>query len=373
MTMAAENGAGSGGTAGGDGAQPRLVAAPVLREFAAGLFAAAGLRAEDADRVARCLVGADLRGTMTHGVSRCPIYLDRLARGVVNPRPRIAVENLAPALARVDGDNGMGFLAAGRAMEEAIRRARLCGIGLVVVRRSNHFGVAASYLQQALDEGMAAFVFTNASPTMPVWGGRVPFLGTSPFGFAAPGAEGAPPLLLDMATSVVARGRIRRAAAEGRPIPEGWALDAAGRPTTDAQAAYEGLVLPLGGPKGSGLSLMMEVMAGVLSGSAFGGEVGDQYRDRDRPQDVGHCLIALDPSLVIAPEDYRARYAALVARARACPPVDPDRPILLPGEPEALVEARRRREGIPVAAADRAALRAEAARLGVALPEALAA
>lgn len=340
------------------------VAAPELRECVAGLFHAAGLAPADADTVAACLVGADLRGIASHGVSRCAIYLDRLAQGVVVARPELAVTDLAPALARVDGGNGMGFIAASRAMDEAIRRARLCGIGMVVVHRSNHFGIAASYLKQAVAARQAAFVFTNASPTMPVWGGRVPFLGTSPFGFAAPGAGEAPPLILDMATSVVARGRIRRALAEGAPIPEGWALDAAGRPTTDPQAAYDGLILPLGGPKGSGLSLMMEVLAGVLSGSAFGGEVGDQYRDRDRPQDVGHCMIAIDPSLVVTPEAYRSRYAALVARAKACEPIDAGRPILLPGEPEALTEAKRRREGIPLPEADRSMLRAEAERLG---------
>lgn len=348
------------------------VAAPELRECVAGLFHAAGLLPADADTVAACLVGADLRGLASHGVSRCAIYLDRLARGVVVARPDVRVSDLAPALARVDGGNGMGFIAATRAMDEAIRRARLCGIGMVVVQGSNHFGIAASYLRQAVAAGQAAFVFTNASPTMPVWGGRVPFLGTSPFGFAAPGAGEAPPLILDMATSVVARGRIRRAMAEGQPIPEGWALDAEGRPTTDARAAYDGLILPLGGPKGSGLSLMMEVMAGVLSGAAFGGAVGDQYRDRDRAQDVGHCMIAVEPALVIGAADYRRRYATLVAGAKACPPIDPASPVLLPGEPEARMEAQRRRDGIPLPEADLAMLRAEAERLGCPLPAFLA-
>jgi LDH2 family malate/lactate/ureidoglycolate dehydrogenase len=135
---------------------------------------------------------------------------------------------------------------------------------------------------EAIDAGYAAFVFTNASPSMPVWGGRTPFLGTSPFAFGAPGGDGSPPIILDMATSVVARGKIRRAMQTGEAIPAGWALDADGRETTDARRAYEGIVLPLGGPKGSGLSLMMEIVAGVMSGAAYGGKVGDQYRDLDR-------------------------------------------------------------------------------------------
>lgn len=345
------------------------VRAEDLEDFAAGLYRAAGVSPDDARTIAGCLVEADLRGVTTHGVSRVPVYLDRLRQGLVNPRPAITTEDLAPALARVDADNGPGFIGARRGMDEALRRARMCGIGMVLVKNSTHFGMAASYLLQATRDGMAAFVFTNASPAMPVWGGRVPFLGTSPFAFGTPGTDGSPPLILDMATSVVARGKIRQAVQRGEPIPEGWALDADGRPTTDAKAAYEGLILPLGGPKGSGLSLMMEVLAGVLSGSSFGGEVGNQYFDNDRPQNVGHCFIALSPALALSPADYRARYDALVRRARACDPVDPARPVLMPGEPEALTEATRRRDGIPLTQEDRAVLRDEAGKVGVPVPE----
>jgi L-2-hydroxycarboxylate dehydrogenase (NAD+) len=350
------------------GGSGRTVRAEELRAFVAALFVAHGVCEADAATVAGCLVEADLRGVASHGVGRVPIYLRRLREGLVDPRPPLAIEALTPVAARLDGANGLGFVVARRAMAEAMARAESFGVGLVFAHRSTHFGMAASYLRQAVEAGLAAFVFTNASPAMPVWGGRTPFLGTSPFAFGAPGGERSAPIILDMATSVVARGKIRRAAAAGEPIPEGWALDAEGRPTTDARAAYDGLVLPLGGPKGSGLSLMMEVLGGVMSGSAFGGEVGNQYRDHDRPQNVGHCFVALRPDLAVSADAYRTRLDALVERAKASPRLVEDRPILMPGEPEALIEAARLRDGIPLSAEDRAGLRGEAERAGLEPP-----
>ena len=343
----------------------RTIPAEVLHRVIAALFEAHGLERADASRVAECLVEADLRGVTSHGVGRVPIYTERLRRGLVTARPQLRWEALTPVAARLDGDNALGFIVATHAMEGAILRAKDYGIGLVLAYRSTHFGMAASYLRQAIEAGLAALIFTNASPAMPVWGGRVPFLGTSPFAFGAPGGERALPVILDMATSVVARGKIRRAAATGEPIPAGWALDADGRPTTDAQKAYEGLVLPLGGPKGSGLSLMMEILAGVMSGSAFGGAVGNQYVDFDRPQNVCHCLIALRPDLAEGLAAYRARIDLLIERAKACPRVDGVEEILMPGEPEARIEAARRRHGIPLPAEDLAALAQELSRAGI--------
>jgi LDH2 family malate/lactate/ureidoglycolate dehydrogenase len=338
-----------------------------LEAFVAELFARAGVPEADAGLVASLLVEADLRGVASHGVGRVPIYLDRLRKRLVAAKPIIEVTEVAPAAVAVDGGNGLGFVVATRAISEACGRAGRFGIGVAFARRSNHFGMAASYLRQAIEAGFAAFVFTNASRAMPVWGGREPFLGTSPFAFGAPGADGAPPILLDMATSVVARGKIRRAAQRGEPIPEGWALDAEGRPTTDAKAAYDGLILPLGGPKGSGLSLMMEIVAGVMSGAAFGGEVANQYFD-EREQDVGHAFVALAPGLVVGLDGYRARMAELVARAKACPRADGFDEILMPGEPEARLAAERLRTGVPLSAEDCASLAAEARRADMPLP-----
>ncbi|CAH0343167.1 Ldh family oxidoreductase [Rhizobium sp. CECT 9324] len=338
-----------------------------LEDAVARIFSGVGVPAADAAAVAHYLVLADLRGIATHGVSRIPIYAERIRRGVVTAVPEIRIRRPMPAAVHVDGDNGLGFIVARRAMQEAIAAAAQCGIGMASVSNSTHFGMAAAYLLEAVEAGYAAFVFTNASPSMPVWGGRTPFLGTSPFAFGAPGGQGSPPIILDMATSVVARGKIRQAAKKGVPIPAGWALDADGRETTDASRAYAGIVLPLGGPKGSGLSLMMEVIAGVMSGSAYGGKVGDQYRDLDQPQNVGHSFIAFKPDMFLESAIYGDRMDDLVGRARDCPRVEEDQPILMPGEPEAARMAERMRAGIPLAGDELAMLVEQAGLAGFAL------
>src|SRR6202158_2863425 len=179
-----------------------------------------------------------------------------------------------------------------KAMAPAMARAREFGVGLVSARNSTHFGMAACYTLQALEAGFISFVFTNASRAMPPWGGREAFLGTSPFAAAAP-AGNEVPFDLDMSPAVAARGKIRRAARRGEAIPLGYALDAQGRPTTDPNAALEGGVMqPIGGPKGSGLSMLMDVLCGVITGAGCAGDVGNQFLDFERPQDVGHFLLA---------------------------------------------------------------------------------
>ncbi len=189
-----------------------------LRPFVTALFESTGVPHADADRVAECLVQADLRGVSSHGVGRVPIYLDRLRKGLVKTHPTFVVERPFTSAARVDGDNGLGFLVGTKAMQVATEIACEHGIGFVLAYHSNHFGMAASYLQQAVDANLAAFVFTNASRAMPIWGGREPFLGTSPFAFAAPAGPERPAVMLDMAMSVVARGKVRRAMQRGEPI-----------------------------------------------------------------------------------------------------------------------------------------------------------
>ncbi|QDA36946.1 Ldh family oxidoreductase (plasmid) [Paracoccus liaowanqingii] len=347
--------------------QNQVFTEAVLTDAVTGIFATHGVPQADARRVAKCLVLADLRGVSSHGVSRVPIYLDRLRRGLVKAAPNMVLDRPMSVAARLDADNALGFVAATRAMAEAVDMARVHGMGMCAVRRSTHFGMAANYLLQATDAGMAAFVFTNASRAMPIWGGRAPFLGTSPFAFAAPAGER--PVVLDMALSVVARGKVRRAAARGEPIPLGWALDADGNPTTDAQKGYEGVVLPLAGPKGSGLSLMMEIMAGVMSGSAFGGAVGNQYSDFDAPQDAGHVFLAFRPDLFLEPGHYETRIKELIRRAKDQPRAAGVEEIMMPGEIEARATLARRRDGIRLDGEDLRLLAQEAARAGVPLPQ----
>ncbi|MFN3661769.1 Ldh family oxidoreductase [Yoonia sp.] len=346
--------------------QSAIFTEAALTSAVAAMFVAHDVPEGDARRVAECLVLADLRGVVSHGVSRVPIYLDRLRRGLVKAQPQMVMERPLSVAARLDADDALGFVAATRAMAEAVDMARNHGMGMCAVRRSTHFGMAANYLLQATDSGMAAFVFTNASRAMPIWGGRSPFLGTSPFAFAAPAGER--PVVLDMALSVVARGKVRRAAARGEPIPVGWALDADGNPTTDAQKGYEGVVLPLAGAKGSGLSLMMEIIAGVMSGSAFGGNVRNQYTDFDAPQDVGHVFMAFRPDVFLEPGAYEERMTDLIRRAKDQPLAAGVDEIMMPGEIEARATETRRREGIRIDGDDLRLLAEEAARVGVALP-----
>ncbi|MGB0584222.1 MAG: Ldh family oxidoreductase, partial [Candidatus Puniceispirillaceae bacterium] len=244
--------------------------------FATMIMTGQGVSNEDAAIIAECLVEADLRGVQTHGLSRLPVYVERVQRGMVKAVPNMKFENPVAACGSLDGDNGFGFLVGRRAMQEAITMADSCGVGVVAARNSNHFGMAATYLLQAVKAGYFAFVFTNASKAMPPWGGREGLLGTSPFGAAAPAGK-LPPFVLDMSPAVAARGKIRLAEKRGEPIPEGYALDENGQVTTDATAALRGVVLPMGGYKGSGLSVLMEILAGVFSGANFGGDVPDQY------------------------------------------------------------------------------------------------
>ncbi|MBZ0149852.1 MAG: Ldh family oxidoreductase [Pseudorhodoplanes sp.] len=338
-----------------------------LEAFAARLFERAGLPPEHAAIVADGLIAANLRGIDSHGVSRIPMYLTRLRRNVVNPRPNIAVQRVTPAVALVDGDNGMGFLAARRAMDEAIALAKDTGIGFVGVRRSTHYGMAAIYVMQAIAKGHIGFAWTNSSPAIPAWGGRTAFLGAAPFAAAVPG--GHTPYVLDMAMTVIARGKIRLAAMHGEEIAEGLALDADGHPTRDAKKAFEGVCLPFGGVKGAALSMLMDLMCGVLTGANYAGAVKSLYFDHSEPQNVGHVCIAIRPDLFMPKHAFEQRMDHFVDTLKAQPHAAGVEEILMPGEPEERVEAERRRTGIPVTEDVASLLRAEADNSGIVFPD----
>ncbi|KAJ6012647.1 malate dehydrogenase [Penicillium canescens] len=319
--------------------------------FAIGLLEKAGLSPEDAKTMADCLVLADIRGVDTHGLSRLPQYLDRVSNGRVNAKPGFQLTEKTPVVAHLDGDNGFGFVVATRAMEEAIKRAEVYGIGMVIANHSNHFGMGATYVMQALEKDMISLVFTNSAKQMPPFGGKETLLGISPFAAGAPSGKEVP-FILDMAPSVVAKGKIRRAARRGESIPLGWALDADGNPTTDADIALNGSMAPIGGPKGSGIAILMDIMSGVLTGAAFGGEVGDQYKDT-KPQNVGHCFIVLKPDIFISSDDFKSRMDTLAQRVHGVTPAPGFNEVLFPGEPEHRLGTQRRKEGIPYADVER--------------------
>jgi LDH2 family malate/lactate/ureidoglycolate dehydrogenase len=330
--------------------------------FGRRLLIAHGLPEDDAATVASCLVRADLRGVDTHGLQYLPHYLDRVRRGLINPKPELKVERVTPMIGGLDGQNAFGFVVATKAMAEAIAMAREFGVGIVTCRRSTHFGMAANYMLQALDAGMLGMVFTNASPGMPPWGGRDPIIGTSPIAFGAP-ADQETPFDLDMSPAAAARGKVRRASRRGETIPLGFALDKDGRATTDPNAALDGGVMqPIGGPKGSGLSMMMDVLCGVITGAACAGEVGNQFKDYDRPQDVGHFLLAMKPDLFVSKDEYLARMDKLARNVHGCRRAEGFDEILMPGERERRLEAEYRRVGVPYDAKELADLQVEAAR-----------
>ena len=336
-----------------------------LQGFAIDLFERAGLPAEHAAIIGHDLVAADLRGLASHGVSRIPMYLERLRRGVVNPRPRIGISRITPAVSLVDGDEGMGFLVAHTAMSEAIDLARAVGIGLVGVHRSTHFGMSALYVRQAMDAGFISLVFTNSSPALPVWGGRTPFLGAAPIAAGVPGGRH-PGYLLDMAMTGIARGKIRLAARHGTPIDLGLALDTDGAPTRDAAKAFEGVCLPFGGHKGAALAMLMDLLCGVFTGANFGGAVKSLYFDHSGPQNVGHLLLVVRRDLFMSKEEFDHRMDTFVERAKACPRASQFDDIQMPGEPEDRRETVLRHEGIPLSPEVLSDLDAEADRLGAA-------
>ena len=350
------------------------VRAEELGRATAGVLEGAGLSPEHAAQVTEGLVDAELRGQGSHGVSRLlDIYVARLTQGATNPRPVVRVVSRKGGTAVVDGDNGPGQVVGRVAMALAVECAAEHGLGAVAVRGSNHYGAAAYYLKTALAHGMIGMTTTNAPPNMPPWGGKRPYLGTNPLAIAVPaGKYGA--ILLDMATSVVAKGKVQLMAKEGHTtIPLGWALDADGRDTQEVDAVLRGgMMLPVGGPKGYGLAVMVEILSAFLSGADYGPHLGNMYTQFDRPQNVGHFFGALDVSGFLSPEAFGARIEGLVEELRAVPRRDGCPEILMPGEIEARCEARYRAEGIPMEAPVLAEICRLAERFGVPPPQPLA-
>ena len=306
-----------------------------------------GLAPRDAADSARILVLADLFGLSTHGVSRIASYGERVDLGGISALAQVRVEKVAPAVARVDGANGLGPLVGMRALEAAMDLARDCGVGMAFARASNHFGPISPYGFIAAQAGFATMIGSNATTTIAPWGGGDARLGNNPLGFGVP-QPGGPPFLLDMAMSVAARAKIRGAAARGEPIPATWATDAAGRPTTDAKAALDGFLQPVGGHKGYGLALVVDLFAGLLSGAGFLTHVSSWSADPEKPQDLGHFFIALDTTKLGAAEWLAGRMADFRAILHASPPADPATPVVVPGEIELARMARLRAEGIPL-------------------------
>ena len=320
------------------------VAHEPLLAFATAVYVEAGMPEPDARLAADTLVQADLWGHQSHGVMRLSWYHARLKAGACAPlaRPELIVD--AGAIAVIDGHDAMGQVLTARAADEAIARARRHGIGAVALRNSGHFGTAMYFTLMAARAGCVAFLSTNASPAMAPWGGRRKTVGTNPWSWAAP-AGSHPPMVLDIANTGVARGKIYLARQKGLTIPEGWAIDAAGAPTTDPQAAIDGIILPMAQHKGYGIAVMMDMLSGVLTGSCFGTEVTGPYQT-ERRSGAGQLFIALDIAAMQPLAEFGARMDRYIDELKSVPLAQGFDEVFYPGEIEARNDVKHRRDGI---------------------------
>ena len=318
--------------------------ATCLIDFAAAVYAGAGMPEADARLVADTLVQADLWGHQSHGVLRLGWYLDRIRTGVMQPvtTPEFVVD--AGAITVMDGHDGVGQVLAMRATHEAIKRARAHGIGAVAVRNSNHFGTCMYYTRRVAAAGCVAMLTSNGGPAMAPWGGRTKIIGTNPWSVAAPVGTRAP-FVVDMAATGVARGKIYLARNKHLPIPLGWAINQAGEPTTDPQEAIDGIILPMAEHKGYAIAAMVDLLSGVLTGSGFLSAVHSPYQTAEQSH-CGHLLLAMDIAKFQPLEQFTARMEAFVDEIKAVPLAKGFDEVFYPGEIEENNDAQFRREGL---------------------------
>jgi LDH2 family malate/lactate/ureidoglycolate dehydrogenase len=343
-----------------------IVHADRLRALVATLYRAEGLPEADAALVADTLVRADLWGHSSHGVMRAPWYMDRLRSGVMTKATAPEVVLDGGAIVVWDGRDGVGQVITMRAMQDAIARSRRHGVGIVSVRNSNHHGALGYFTRHAAEQGCIGILTTNGSPAMAPWGGRKKALGNNPWSIAAPAGRHAP-MMLDIANTVVARGKIFLARQKGRPIPDSWAMDAEGRRTIDPVAALSGVILPMAEHKGYAITVMMDVLSGVLSGSGVMTDVSGPYQAEKRSR-CGHMVMALDIAAFGTPQDFAARMERMVAEIKAVPLAEGFEEIFYPGEIEARNEARHLRDGLDLPEKTIAELARVAGEHGMAMP-----
>jgi LDH2 family malate/lactate/ureidoglycolate dehydrogenase len=338
-----------------------------LSAFCVAALEKANVSRENAELVAHSLLAANLRGVDTHGITRLPIYIERLRAGLTNGRTQGIAQSQTPTSAVYDGQDGLGQVIGTMAMRLAIAKAEAAGIGMVTTRNSTHFGTAAYYAMMALDKDMIGISLTNSPSLMAPWGGRKAFFGTNPLAIAVPAGQ-EKPFVLDMATSVVARGAIILAAKKGETIPNSWGLNKDGEPTTSAKEANEGALLPLGGHKGFGLAMAIEVLTATLAGGPFGPHVGELYNNPTRTQGVGHFFGAIRIDRFRPAAEFKADMDAMIREVKAAPLAKGFDRIMVAGEPEALIEAERREKGVPLSDAVVADLTKLGAMVGVPFP-----
>ena len=338
-----------------------------LRTFIASVLKRLDVPAEDAGIVAGCLVFAHLRGFDTHGLPCLAGYVECLEQGRIKARPDLRIERPMPWTVRVDADNGLGQIAAYRAMQLAVEAAGTLGVGAAAIRRSNHFGAASCYSTLALPKDCIGIVTSNAAAAAAPFGALEQLLGTNPLSVAVPTLN-APPFVIDMATTEGSRKKVRQALQRGVPLPAGWAVDRDGNPTTDPLAALDGVMLPFGGMKGSAVTLLLDILAGVLTGAEFGGRVLSVLTNQERESGNGNFMLVLKVDSFLPAAEFKARMDEELARVRALKPVKGIKEVIYPGYKEHFAEAARREQGIPLPAAVVEEARQFGERHGVAFP-----
>ena len=290
---------------------------------------------------AGALVAAEMEGIPSHGASRIPQYCGHVRNGRANGAavPKVIRDGRAACL--VDANQGLAYQACALAVREAIERAKMHGVAFVGITNSNHFGMAAYHVEAIAGVGLVGFAFSNSPAAMPAWGGKRPLFGTNPIAATFP-RRTQPPLVIDLSLSAAARGRIMVAAREGKPIPPGWALDSEGRPTTDAQAALEGSMLPAGGVKGAMLALTVELLVCALTGAAYGFESDSFFTDEGKPTRIGQAFLAIDPDALAGREVFYERVETLVEAMMDDPGVR------LPGDRRRASREAAERDGVAV-------------------------
>src|SRR5580704_915270 len=347
-------------------ASQSLVEIAILVEFIARALAAAGIPPEDASQVAALMAESDARGGDAHGVFRLPQYVKQIQSGAVNPRPNIQILSSKAGSALLDGDNALGHLVMKRAAELAIEKARQCGVGWVGTRHSNHAGPAQLYPRMAAARDMIGIYFCvgNANLLSP-WGGTEALLSTNPIAIAVPGLRH-PEIMLDMATTNTAFGKIRLQAQRSEPMPEGWMIDRQGKPLTDPKRASEGFLVQIGGPKGYGLALMFGLLAGTLNGAAFGRDVVDYTVDSKTPSNTGQSIMAVDISAFADVQTFKENVDEVWDVMKSSPTLPGVDEVRLPGERSAQLYRERMTHGVPLGEAQRKVLDELADRLSIA-------
>ena len=353
-----------------DPASTGRVGLAALRDFIASALATLGMPAGDAAQTAALMAEADLQGSDGHGVIRLVPYSKRIRAGGINLRPDIRIVNERPAMALVDGDNAMGHLVMTRAAEIAIAKARTAGVAWVGARLSNHAGPASLYARMPLAAGMIGMYFAVGNANhLPPWGGLDMLLSTNPLAVAIPAGD-EQPIVLDMATTVAAYGKVKARAQRGEPMPEGWMIDREGKPLTDPKRAEDGVLLPLGGMeagyKGYGLAMIIGLLAGTLNGAAMGSHVVDFNKEQAATTNTGQAIVAIDIAAFGDVPSFKARVDALVRELRSSERLPGVERIWMPGEQSAAKRDAHARDGIPLAPALLQNLDSLADELGIA-------